>query len=206
MYPSCRLAMSERQEEELGGSLTVHGLPRSHWHCTLGNFGWDGVKPVALRQTLADFVAKVKEGQAPHLLLSGDPGIGKSHLGVGVYRAAVEHWGTQLATWVSVPDFCDAVKRAYDGGVDPFRDFELARRLVVLDDLFGRELSTHEATAIIFRMINVAYQNGAALLITMNQNPQALGGKLPAHEVSRLLANAQVVLMAAAADYRRRKV
>ena len=192
-------------DTEPQSSLTVFRLPRSHWHCHAHNFEWDSVRPRALREHYEKFLEGAASGGAPHLILTGDPGIGKSHLGVAAYRWMALREGTELVTWVSVPLFCDEVKASYTAGVcNPFDAYQDARRFVVLDDLFGRELTPHEASQILSRLLDMAYQNGAGLLITMNPPVEALAGPLPPHEISRLLAGACIVPMTADQDWRRK--
>jgi hypothetical protein len=82
-------------------------------------------------------------------------------------------------------------------------DFALARRLVVLDDLLGRDLSMHEASQIVYRLLDTAYQNGAAVLITMNPDAGELAARFPAHEVSRLLSAAAIIPLVGVQDWRR---
>lgn len=186
-----------------GGGFIVYRLPRSHWHCHLWTFEWAGVKPASTRMRIEEFVHNVNAGQSPHMLLTGDPGIGKSHLGVGVYRAVAAQLGTELVTWVNVPAFCEQIKREYGSDYDPWQDYEAARRLVVLDDLFGRALSAHEMSQIVYRLIDTAYQNGAAVLVNMNQNVEELKARLASHEVSRLLAESTIIPMTSTKDWRR---
>jgi len=184
--------------------ITVYRLPRSHWHAALWNFEWTTVHPPSLEGRVTSFLHAVQDRQAPHMLLTGSPGIGKTHIGVGVYRAATVVWGTELCTWVNVPAFCEAVKRSYDGkDPDPWLDIEDAKRLVVLDDLFGRELTGHEKDQILSRLLDVTYTNNAGVLATMNQDVQELQARLPPHEVSRLLADATIIPMRASKDRRR---
>jgi DNA replication protein DnaC len=187
-------------------SRTVFRLPRSHWHCDIASFAWDNVRPRALRQRYLEFLEQAAAGEAPHLLLTGEPGIGKTHLGVAAYRWMVARVGTELATWLNVPTFCDQVKAGYTNGAaqTPLEEYEDARRFVVLDDLFGRDLTTHEASQIVYRLLDIAYQNRAAMLITMNQDAQDLASRLPPHEVSRVLAGAKIIPMVAEQDWRRR--
>jgi len=145
--------------------VIVFRLPRSHWHCTLWNFTWETVRPARLQEHVLAFLHGVQDGKAPHLILTGHPGIGKTHLGIGAYRAGSVTWGTELVTWLNVPAFCERVKRAYDQSVmDPWYDVEAAKRLVVLDDLFGKALTAHERDQILVRLLDTCYQNGAALL------------------------------------------
>jgi len=184
---------------------TVYRLPRSHWHCTLYNFEWAGVTPASLEGRMLTFLHAVQDGKAPHVLLTGAPGSGKTHLGVGAYRVASTVWGTELVSWLNVPAFCEVVKRSYGPGeTDPWTDVESARRLVMLDDLFGRDLSQHEVGQIVYRLIDTAYQNGAAVLATMNQAVDELPARLAAHEISRLLADATIIPMTSTKDWRRK--
>lgn len=183
---------------------TVFGLPRSHWHCTLENFEWEAVRPKPLQEHVLKFLTEVRAGKSPHLLLTGSPGIGKSHLGVAVYRAVAADTGTIRAMWINVPDFCERVKRGYHPDEpDPWPDVEEAQRLVVLDDLFGRDLSSHETGQIVYRLIDTAYRNNAAVLVNMNQNIEELQVRLTGHEVSRLLAQSVIIPMAGMKDFRR---
>ena len=114
------------------------------------------------------------------------------------------------ATWLNIPAFCDKVKSTYgpdaDAG-DPIADYQDARSLVVLDDLFGRELTPHEAGQIVNRLLDVAYQNGAALLVTLNQTHKELAAILPQHEILRLLSHAAIIPVSSIAeeDWRSKK-
>lgn len=185
-------------------SWTVFRLPRSHWHCQLDSLEWDGLRPKKTREAVDTFVTQALAGEAPHLVLTGAPGSGKTHIGVGVYRALAGVVGTGLATWVNVPAFCEAVKRSYrPDEPDPWVDIEEARRLVVLDDLFGRELTSHEKDQIVTRLLDTAYQNHAAVCITMNPSVEELRVRLPAHEISRVLAHAVIIPVQATHDWRR---
>lgn len=187
---------------DLTTNPTIFGLPRSHWHCHLSNFNWEAVKPPLLQTHLLQFLEAAAVGKDPHLILTGQPGLGKTHLGVAAYRSMVSHVGTLLATWLNVPAFCDRVKASYAEGCDPFLDYSEAKRFVVLDDLFGRDLTAHEAGQIVYRLIDTAYQNGAAVLVTMNQDIKELPARLPRHEISRLLAHATIIHVQGTQDWR----
>lgn len=188
---------------DLSISPTVFRLPRSHWHCDLETFQWDRLHPASLQKHYEQFLTQLVDGGAAHLLLTGAPGIGKTHLGVVAYRWAAARLGTELTTWINIPTFCSRVKQAFSSDFDPMLEYEAARRLVVLDDLFGRDLSAFEASQIVYRLIDSAYQNGASVLITMNQPADDLKNRLPAHEVSRVLAGAQIAALTSAKDWRR---
>ena len=177
-------------------SDTIYRLPRSHWHCHFSNFEWGTVQPSGLLEQMETFLESVAAGRDTHLLLAGRPGIGKTHLGVAAYRWMADRVGTTLTTWVNVPTFCDHIKQSYnDSEYDPLLDYADARALVVLDDLFGRTLTEYEANQIIVRLLDIAYQNGAAMLITMNRSIEELPQRLHPHEISRLLTHATIISM-----------
>lgn len=185
------------------GSWSVFGLPRSHWHCQFENFDWELTRPRAIRREIVTFTQSARDREAPHLIFTGTPGIGKSHLGVALYRWGVMEWGTIESTWINVPDFCARVKASYDGGVvDPFDAYREARKLVVLDDLFGKDLSPHERSQIIPRLIDIPYMNSAAMVFTMNPNHEEMQELLSGHEVSRILSNSTVIPVTSSQDQR----
>lgn len=185
------------------GSWTIFGLPRSHWHCQFENFQWEKTKPGSLRGELLGFIEAVQAGEAPHLILNGPPGIGKSHLGVSLYRWAVTEFGTLEAVWVNVPNFCSRVKASFDQGhPDPFEDYREARKLVVMDDLFGKKLSPYEGSQIIPQMIDIAHMNNAAMVFTMNPHHKFIYDHLDAHEASRIFLNSTIIPMTATQDWR----
>lgn len=187
---------NEDQPDRVDGSWTVFGLPQSHWHCQLTNFEWDGIRPVQLPEVIDSFLDDIEQGENPHLILTGPPGIGKSHLSVGIFRRAVVEFGTLRAVWLNVPKFCDKVKARYgDGEGDPFEHLGAANRLVVFDDFLGRDYSPHEVGQILYRLIDLSYMNGAAILITMNHPHTALREHFRSHEISRIMAGAKVVAM-----------
>lgn len=172
-------------------SQTVFGVPKSHRHCTFENFSWPSP---GIQAEVLGFLKKIQNGGRGHLLVTGVPGTGKTHLAVAIYRWAVLQWGTMLSSLVQVPEFFHQVKATFDdkeGLIDnPFRDVEDARRLVILDDLLGRTPTPWEVDHVIFRLINIVYSNSASLIVTSNHTPDEMHGILKPHEVSRLLEGA----------------
>ncbi len=167
-------------------SLSVFDIPRSHHHCTLNNFEFPSQ---AVRDAVSEFLACLDRGEAPHLLATGPPGLGKTHLAVALYRWGVLHWGTVQSAFVQVPEFFHTVKEFSDE-YDPFTDVVGAKRLLVLDDLLGRVPSPWELDNVVFRLINTAHVNCAAMVVTTNQTIDQIAQVLKPHEVSRLLQDA----------------
>ena len=177
-------------------SQTVFGIPSSHHHCFLENFDWEGKQNQedALDEFLDECVSRWSSSTgapSPHLILYGPPGTGKTHISVGIYRRAVLQVGTLGAHWLHMPTLCDAVKRTFnmERADDPFELMKEATDIVVVDDLFGRSLSPWELENVVFRVVDTAHQNGAALVVTMNQTIDEMSHILTPHEVSRILEN-----------------
>jgi DNA replication protein DnaC len=181
-------------------SNTVHGIPRSHWHCHLHNYEEPKDRVV---EAVSAFLDEWKAGTvpAPHLLLTGKQGRGKTHLAVGIYRSAVYETNIQECAYIHVPNFCVRVKKSYGGGEDPFQETEEAS-LVVLDDIFGADLTEHEITKILTRLITTAYDRNQALVVTSNYSVKGISDILHPHELSRLLQNSTVLNMASERDHR----
>lgn len=73
------------------GSQTVFGVPPSHRGKQLANYDWSARPNTAER--VAQFIYAAEAGKAPHLILTGSVGTGKTHIAVGLYRWAVLHVG-----------------------------------------------------------------------------------------------------------------
>lgn len=169
-------------------SQTVFGVPLSHRHCYLDNYNWPSA---AFKDEVGAFMISVGTPEPRHLVITGSAGVGKTHLGVGLYRWGVRKWGTMLCKYIHVPDFFHEVKNQFNTeGEDPFLDVVDARALIILDDLLGRNPSAWELDNILYRLINTAHSNNSAVVVTTNANPAQIGHVLKPHEMSRLFQNA----------------
>lgn len=199
--------MTEGPFADVPSSETVHGLPPRHWHCHLGNFDWSVVtNGSAKAATVRRFLDAHLEGEQGNLLLIGAVGAGKTHIGVGIYRAVVATEDLTKATWLHVPSVAEQVKARFDDKTmpDPLERLDTAR-LVVLDDLYGREPTDWERSQIHTRLIDTAYRNGASLVLTDNHGTNGLQAQLAAHEWSRLQERATVLDFFEDDDYRKRR-
>jgi DNA replication protein DnaC len=170
-------------------SNTIYRIDKRHHHCRFDNFDWTGRE--RLKQYVGEtYIPQMVSMGAPHLLLTGDPGIGKSHLNVALYRAGVINAGTFECYFTNVPDLCDRIKKGFETGDNSdFEDMDHARVFIGLDDLFGRPLTPWELDNVLYRALNIAYTNAAALCLTTNYTWDQLVQTLRSHEVDRIMEN-----------------
>ena len=161
---------------------TVFRLPKSHWRKDLNNF--DFTVPGA-----QEAVRRFIEGERRGLLVTGPPGVGKTHLSVGLYRWAVAQEGTQRSMWTDFPEFVLEVKRGYGTGIDVLEEVREARFFLCLDDFLGRELTSHEMENILYPCIQLAHRNQVRFVLTTNYSLEKISTILTPHELDRVLDN-----------------
>lgn len=173
------------------GSWTIYNVPASHRHSQLSNFVWDRAKHAVA--PIQKFLENTQKQLAPHLLLLGPPGTGKTHLLYSIYRWAVLQSDLLRVRALHVPSFCDAVKKTFDAGGDLFEEVTPAKYFLAYDDIFGRELSKYDLQTTIPRLLEIANHNRAALVATTNYTVEEMGALLAPHELDRLLERATVI-------------
>lgn len=200
------MSWSKTSPEDVPSSETVRGLPREHWGCHLSNFDFSVLSNGDAKwAAVAAFMDEHENGDAPHLLLLGREGAGKSHIATGLYRWAVYRYDLSYAAFVHVPSFSHAYKKSFRGDApDPFDDIE-GSRFLVLDDPFGRQPSDWELAQVIPRLVDIAYRERMSLVVTANQDRKAFRRSLEPHEVSRLFDGAIEIRFFEEADYRLRR-
>lgn len=161
------------------------------------------------------------------LLISGQPGTGKTHLVVAALAARIEAWlvahpepdpdpidayfGRTRRPWsppvepfVVVPTFLDHVRSSMRREVadDPLAEL-FEPTLVVLDDL-GREKASEWVVERLYVLLNERYNHCLATLVTTNFTPEQLVARGYEPHISRLAEDGRFVVIEAT-DYRRRR-
>jgi DNA replication protein DnaC len=184
--------LERREERRIRTSLRLSGLPTGQ---TLANFDF-AFQPAVQRSKLEALAtgAWLREKQA--LLILGPPGVGKTHLAIGLGVRAVET-GFSVA-FFRLEELLHAMRK--DADVPPTRlkgKKYMKAGLVIIDEV-GFETFTREEANLFFRLVSYRYQRGS-LCITSNKAikdwPEMLAGDevITTAILDRLLHSCQVL-------------
>lgn len=184
--------IEHREERRIKTSLRLSGLPTGQ---TLDNFDWSFQPGIDKKrvETLAT-CAYIREHE--NVILSGPPGVGKTHLARGLGIRAVQQ-GFSVGFY-RLEDLMHAMKR--DADVPPRRlkgKKYLKVGVVVIDEVGFQPLSRQEAS-LFFRMISYRYQRGSTIITTnksVKEWPEVLAGDevMTAALLDRLLHRCHVL-------------
>jgi DNA replication protein DnaC len=152
--------LSQREERRVKTSLRLSGLPSGQ---TLADFDWN-FQP-GIQKSQVETLATC-EWIRDHftMLIQGPPGVGKTHLAVGLGAKAVENGFSVL--FLRLDDLLHQLKR--DGDLPPQR---LRRRkymnvaLLIVDEVGFQPMDRHEAS-LFFRLVSYRYGRGSMLITT----------------------------------------
>lgn len=184
--------LEERESRRVGTALRLSSLPPG---LTLGTFDF-GFQPSIERSRIDTLAtgAWVKANQT--LLIQGPPGVGKTHVAVGLGVKAVEQGFS--AQFYRFDELLTALKA--DAHVPPNRlrrKKYLSTALIIIDEM-GFEPLDREEASLFFRLVTYRYGRGS-ILITTNKSvrdwTELLAGDevLTAAILDRLLHNAHVI-------------
>lgn len=158
---------------------TAYGVPPLFTGESLETLDWSA--PALQRSTLRHFLgqplAYLERGIG--LTLIGPPGVGKTHLAVGILKAAVAAgWSAHFTGVVTLLDRVRATFDAGRHGVGLQSEFALMRRLVdvrllALDDLRVDGL-TYWGRDRLYAILNARWESGRPTVVTGNEPIEAL--------------------------------
>jgi DNA replication protein DnaC len=183
--------LSEREGRRIKTSLRLSGLPTGQ---TLADFDF-AFQPSIEKSRIETLSTCEWLRDHATVLIQGPPGVGKTHLAVGLGVKAVAN-GFSVA-FFRLDDLLHAMKR--DADVPPAR---LRRKkylnvsLVILDEV-GFEPLTRQEASLLFRLVSYRYQRGATLITTnkaVKDWPEVLAGDeaMAAALLDRLLHHCHV--------------
>lgn len=158
---------------------------------------------------------QVADGEISNLVLVGPPGVGKSHLAVGIVKAIVRQTeeayeaAVQAMTdrwprvplspmWANVADLIVNLRTEIGAPLDDHhasqdvRDLRAHPTTVVLDDL-GREKASDWTGEVVYALVNARYENRLPTIVTSNLSPAELAASPYWPAVSRLAEDGRLV-------------
>lgn len=183
---------AERESRRIGTALRLSSLPTG---LTLGGFDFS-FQPSIERSRIDTLATSAWVRQNQTLLIQGPPGVGKTHLAIGLGVKAVEQGFS--AQFYRFDELLIALKA--DSHVPPSklrRKKYLSTALLVIDEM-GFDPMDREEASLFFRLVTYRYGRGS-ILITTNKSvrdwTELLAGDevLTAAILDRLLHNAHVI-------------
>jgi DNA replication protein DnaC len=184
--------LRHREERRIRTSLTLSGLPTGQ---TLANFDF-AFQPSVERSRIETLgtCQWIRENRT--LLIQGPPGVGKTHLAVGLGVKAVEHGFGVI--FYRLEELLGALRRDADLAPARLRRKKYLSTSLLLIDEVGFEPMTRQEASLFFRLVSHRYQRGS-ILITTNKGikdwPEVLAGDevLATAILDRLLHNSYVL-------------
>jgi DNA replication protein DnaC len=187
-----RSELEERDQRRVRTSLRLSNLPTG---MTLADFDF-AFQPSVERSRIETLATGAWVRASETLLIQGPPGVGKTHLAVGLGMKAIEHgFSVQFYRFDEL-----LVALRTDAGTPPSRlrrKKYLSTALLIIDEL-GFEPMGREEASLFFRLVSYRYGRGS-ILITTNKSVRDWTELLAGDEalttaiLDRLLHNAHVI-------------
>ncbi len=188
-----RLELEQQEERRVAQAIRISHLPTGP---TISNFDF-AFQPSVSRSQIETLATGqwIRDGQG--LLLQGPPGVGKTHLAIGLAMRAIETGFS--VSFYRLDELMHQLKK--DAELDPMRLKHrkyMAVNLVIIDE-FGYQPLDREESNLFFRVVNYRYTKGSSTAITTNKGiaswPTVLAGDevLAGAILDRLLHRATVL-------------
>jgi len=158
-----RLELERQEERRVAQAIRISRLPTGP---TISNFDF-AFQPSVSRNQIETLATGqwIRDGQG--LLLQGPPGVGKTHLAIGLAMRAIETGFS--VSFYRLDELMHQLKK--DAEIDPvrlkYRKY-MAVNLVVIDE-FGYQQLNREESNLFFRVVNYRYAKGSSTAITTNK-------------------------------------
>ena len=188
-----RLELERQEERRVAQAIRISHLPTGP---TVSNFDF-AFQPSVSRSQIQTLATGqwIRDGHG--LLLQGPPGVGKTHLVVGLGLSAIETGFS--VSFYRLDELMQQLKR--DSELEPMKLKHrkyMAANLVIIDEFGYQQLDRVEAN-LFFRVVNYRYTKGTSTGITTNKGIASWPSVLADDEVlagailDRLLHNATVL-------------
>jgi len=141
------------------------------------------------RPPISDMAREFQARGAVDAVRAGDPGTGKTTLGMLVSKTALERKHT-VAIY-SLPKLLARIRQSYDAGPDSDSYMDLFRKLTSVDllhiDDLGAEKRSDWVLEQLYALINERYETERAILVTTNLDEAELIEQIGRRTVSRLV-------------------
>lgn len=143
-------------------------VPESHFNCELSNFDWKDKS--ILKKMVYDFLDEKRD---KGIVLIGDPGIGKTHLLIGIFRELLNK-GANLGSDILFIEFQKFVNEMMDmckvQGLLPENVVSQFNAKVLIVDDVRPHWSGKFSLGILKRLIEVCYEEKKFLFMSTNAN------------------------------------
>lgn len=158
-----RLELERQEERRVTQAIRISHLPTGP---TISNFNF-AFQPTVSRSQLQTLATGqwIRDGQG--LLLQGPPGVGKTHLVVGLGMRAIETGFS--VSFYRLDELMHQLKK--DAELSPVKLKHrkyMAVNLVIIDE-FGYQQLNREESNLFFRVVNYRYTKGSSTAITTNK-------------------------------------
>lgn len=173
-------------------------IRRAHFPriCTMEDFNWDW-QPTAPRQTIEHLATSTFIGKAGNIVLLGPPGVGKTHLAIGLGIKACQHGYTVI--FKTALDWITDLDDAHAHGMLAARLADLNRTSLLIIDELGYIPLNADAANLLFQLISARYET-TSIIITSNLDFARWGETLTdptvaAALIDRLVHHADIIAL-----------
>lgn len=181
----------EKKQLKVDSLFARSAIPPRFKNVSFNNYVVDSKEKIATIDILMNFVDNLdnnlKIGRS--IILSGNPGTGKTHLSIAIAKAAMTKCYTSLFT--TIGDMIDKINEAGWNKATAINNYVLPD-LLILDEMTYSLNSEEQKT--LFKVINKRYENLKSIIILTNLKNNELKDILGERIIDRIIENNGVYL------------